>query len=104
MHTPLLCGILLLIFCQTQMAQEHSPTPQRDINAVLAEHDDRLLAIKGVTGVYVGLAADERTPCLRVMLVRDDAALRRAIPRSIEGYSVEIEISGEIRPLATPGN
>ena len=78
---------------------ETSPTPRRDINAVLADHDDRLLAIAGVVGVYVGLLPDEKTPCLKVMLAREDAETRRAIPKSIEGYAVVIEVTGELRPL-----
>ena len=76
-----------------------SPTPRRDINAVLAEHDDRLLAIPGVVGVYVAVLADGRTPCLKVMLARDDAAIKRALPRSIDGYPVITEATGELRPL-----
>ena len=79
--------------------QPPAPAPRRDINAVLADNDDRLLAINGVAGIYVGLLDDGRTPCLHVMLVRDTPELRKAIPSSIEGYPVVIEITGEIRPL-----
>ncbi|HEV2842154.1 MAG TPA: hypothetical protein VGW39_12585 [Chthoniobacterales bacterium] len=46
------------------MAQNNSPSPQRDINAVLRDHDTELLAIPGVVGVYVGLLEDGKTPCL----------------------------------------
>jgi len=91
--------LLCLTACETQMAQTPSPSPRRDINAVLADHDDRLLAISGVAGIYVGLLDDERTPCLRVMLARDTPELRAAIPKIIEGYPVTSEVTGEIRPL-----
>ncbi|MDQ3119111.1 MAG: hypothetical protein M3Q89_06015 [Verrucomicrobiota bacterium] len=80
-------------------SQQGTPTPRRDVNAVLADHDDRLLAIAGVAGVYVGVQEDGRTPCLRVMLVRDTPALRKAVPGLIEGYPVMLEVTGEIRPL-----
>ncbi len=93
--------ILLFATAHNQMAQDKSPAPRRDINAVLADHDQKLIALKGVTGVYVGLLEDGRTPCLRVMLVRDTPELRKAIPASIEGYRVVVEISGEIRPLGS---
>ncbi len=73
--------------------------PLRDINAVLADHDRELLAIPGVVGVYVGLSADEKTPCLKVMLSRKDSNLQRRIPRKLEGYPVLTEVTGEIRPL-----
>ena len=71
----------------------------RDINAVLAEHDKELLAIPGVAGVYVGLAQDNKTPCLKVMLTRKDSALEQRIPRVLEGYPVVTEVTGEILPL-----
>src|SRR6266581_1176843 len=48
------------------------PSPLRDINAVLADHDKELLAIPGVVGVYVGLLSDQKTQCLKVMLKRED--------------------------------
>ena len=81
------------------MAEDQSPAPRRDINAVLRDHDKELLAIKGVVGVYVGLQKDGRTPCLYVMLVRDAPETRKAIPSEIEGYRVLVDITGEIRPL-----
>ena len=78
---------------------ETSPKPRRDINAVLADHDDRLLKIAGVVGVYVALLPDGKTPCLTVMLAEESEAARQAIPKSIEGYPVVVEITGELRPL-----
>lgn len=81
------------------MAAAPSPSPRRDINAVLAAHDDALLAIEGVVGVYVGLLEDKSTACLRVMIQKDTPAVRKEIPSSIEGYPVVIEVSGKIRPL-----
>jgi hypothetical protein len=92
----------LLISCRSNMAQDNSPSPKRDINAVLAAHQKELLAIPDVTGVYVGVLEDGRTPCLKVMLVREAPETRRLIPREIEGYRVVPEVTGEIRPLGTP--
>jgi hypothetical protein len=77
------------------MAQSNS----RDINAVLRAHDRELLAINGVVGVYVGLLDDGKTPCLKVMVVGKTAELERAIPKTLEGYPVIVEITGEVRPL-----
>ena len=70
-----------------------------DINAVLRAHDKQLLAVPGVVGVYVGLLADGKTPCLKVMLAKKSAKAERAIPKNIDGFPVVIEITGEIRPL-----
>ena len=76
-----------------------SPSPKRDINAVLAAHDRQLLELPAVVGVYVCVLADGKTPCLKVMLARSNPEPERKIPREIEGYPVVTEISGEIRPL-----
>ena len=85
--------------CHSPMTSEGTTGPRRDINAVLADHDDQLLAVPGVVGVYVGLLEDEKTTCLKVMLARKDRKLERSIPRVIEGYPVVTEVTGEIRPL-----
>jgi hypothetical protein len=97
------CFVSLVVFalaagCQENMAQDKT-TPKRDINAVLRDHDKELLAIPGVVGVYVALLEDGKTPCLKVMLTRNSAETERAIPKTIEGYPVVREVTGEIRPL-----
>ena len=84
------------------MTSRNSSAPQRDINLVLATHDKQLLATPGVVGVYVGLQRDGKTPCLKVMLAKDDEKLARSIPRSLEGYYVVTEVTGEIRPFSKP--
>jgi hypothetical protein len=94
--TLLACG------CQSDKRQLHESghaMPQRDINAVLRAHDKELMALPGVVGVYVGLLADQKTPCLRVMVVKKTKDLGRAIPRSLEGYKVEVDQTGVIRPM-----
>jgi hypothetical protein len=97
--------ILLSIACSAAMRSPVNQTGQqesmtrKDINAVLRDHDKELLAIPGVVGVYVGLLPDDKTPCLKVMVIKETEDLKRRIPKSIEGYPVLIEESGVIRPL-----
>jgi len=97
--------ILLSIACYTAIGSQINQTGQqeamtrKDINVVLKGHDKELLAIPGVVGVYVGLLPDEKTPCLKVMVIKDTEDLKWKIPKSIEGYPVLIEESGVIRPL-----
>ena len=105
---PLLAVILLLIVCSStigsqvnQTGQKESMT-QKDINAVLKDHDKEFLAIPGVVGVYVGLLPDGKTPCLKVMVIQETEYLKRRIPKSIEGFPVLVEESGVIRPLKDP--
>ncbi len=83
----------------SQSMSETSPAPRRDINAVLADNDDRLLAIPGVEGVYVGVLDDGKTPCIKVMLSEQKPPTEQAIPKSIEGYPVVTEVTGELHPL-----
>ncbi len=92
--------VVLAIGCRQTMAQNNSPLPKRDINAVLTDHQKELMAIPGVVGVYVGVLEDGRTPCLKVMLV--EQRKNRAIPSELEGYPVVTEVTGEIRPLGAP--
>jgi hypothetical protein len=91
--------IILSSFQFQIMAQTNSATPRRDINDVLRAHDKELLAIPGVVGVYVGLLDDGKTPCLKVMLAQKSAETERALPKTLEGYPVLSEVTGEVRPL-----
>jgi len=79
--------------------KQHETKTQKDINTVLRDHEKELLAIPGVVGVYVGLLPDNKTPCLKVMVVEETEDVRERIPNSIDGYPVLIEESGVIRPL-----
>ena len=78
---------------------DHAMAQTRDINAVLRAHDRELLAIKGVAGVYVGLLDDGKTACLKVMVVAKTAEIEKAVPKTIGGFPVIIEVTGEIKPL-----
>ena len=57
------------------------------------------MAVPGVVGVYVGLLDDNKTPCLKVMVVEKTEELTRKIPKSLEGYPVVLEETGVIRPI-----
>jgi hypothetical protein len=100
-YAPALFAFALILFaaCRPNMAQTSSPSPKRDINAVLAAHDRELLAIPGVVGVYVGALNDGRTPCLKVMLAEKNYETERKIPQTLDGYPVITEVTGEIRAL-----
>jgi hypothetical protein len=98
----LFASLILLYGCHPGARQVRAPgstMPQRNINTVLRAHDQELLAIPGVVGVYVGLQPDQKTPCLRVMVVKKTKDLEQAIPKSLEGYPVELEETGVIRPM-----
>jgi len=74
---------------------------QRDINAVLEDHNAELMALPGVVGVCISLLEDQKTECIKVLLARKDRNLQKRIPRMLEGYRVVTEVTGEFRPMGT---
>jgi hypothetical protein len=74
------------------------PMPARPIADVLASHTPELMALPGVAGTYQG-ARPDGAPVIVVMLARSDAGLERRIPRTLEGWPVVLEITGEIRAM-----
>ncbi len=79
--------------------QKRETMPKRDINEVLRAHDRELMAIPGVVGVYVGVLDDEKTPCLKVMVVEKTPELEQRLPKSLESYPVVIDVTGTLRPM-----
>ena len=69
----------------------------RSIDEVLAAHRDSLMALPGVVGTAIGLCAGER--CIKVLLGDSSAEAKRRIPTRLDGYRVEVEVTGPIRPL-----
>lgn len=78
--------------------EDHVKRPSRPIADVLAAQSPKLMALPGVTAVGES-ALPDGTPCIKVFLRSGDRELRRRIPRSIEGYAVVTDVSGEIRAL-----
>jgi len=76
-------------------AAEHAA--DQSLSLVIARHATELMGIPGVVGVYEG-ETDGR-PVLRVMVLsRADSTMKR-LPKSLEGYDVEVEVSGPIKPM-----
>ena len=67
------------------------------IEPVLQEHTSGLMAMSCVVGTAQGLCDGE--PCIRVFVVASSDELLRQIPQEIEGYSVEVQETGEFRKL-----
>ncbi len=72
--------------------------PSRDINEVMQAHTAEMMALPGVVGIYVG-ETDEGKPCIKVMVVEKTGELEQKIPKTLEGYPVLIDVTGEIKPL-----
>jgi len=96
-------GLALLPACRPAGDPAAVKAPTRPIEQVLSAHAPRLMAMTGVTAVGQGELSDHR-PCIRVFLLAHDAELERRIPKSIEGYPVDVQVTGAIRaqPDSTP--
>jgi hypothetical protein len=70
------------------------------IQEVKNTHEKGWMALPGVTGVGIGLCDGEE--CLRVFLTHPSPEAREAIPERIEGYRVELEVTGAVRPREPP--
>ncbi len=71
--------------------------PKKTIEAVLKEHTGRLKLLSGVVGTAQGLCAGK--PCIKVYVVKKTPDLMRQIPATLEGYTIEIQVTGEIKAL-----
>lgn len=72
--------------------------PTRPIADVQRDHTSELMAVPGVVGIYEG-ALPDGTPCIRVMVQARTTEIDTRLPKSLEGYRVEVEVTGVIRPL-----
>ena len=73
------------------------PVPTLTAARVIELHADSLMAIPGVVGVYEGRSHGKTV--IRVMLAsRADSTLKR-LPRQLEGYAVETEVTGKLEPM-----
>ena len=68
---------------------------KKTIEDVLAVYAPSLMAVPGVVGAAIGRSGG--APCIRVLVV-DPTAAARHIPTQLEGYPVQVEKTGVIRP------
>lgn len=67
----------------------------RPIEEVLEAHKDSIMALDGVAGVGQGECDGE--PCIRVFAEQETSAIND-LPDSIEGYAVDVEVTGSFGP------
>ena len=79
-------------------AQQPMPTPPRRIAQVFAAHSDSLMLLPGVVGVGIGQCGDE--PCIKVMAAYSSPELTARLPKRLEGYAVELQVTGPITARA----
>lgn len=99
--------LLLLAGCGRDAGPSHeaantqevqSMGERRPIDEVLRDHDQEILAIPGVSMIYVGVDS-EGEPCLKVGVVQATPEVEERIPKTLEGWPVLVEETGEVRPM-----
>jgi hypothetical protein len=68
---------------------------RKTIEEVLATHTPSLMSYPGVVGTAIGLCGD--APCIRVFLADASAPARGMIPERLEGYPVQVDVTGPFR-------
>jgi len=66
------------------------------IEQVLARHASEWMSLPGVVGTGIGLSHGTR--CIRVMVTESTPEVSQRIPPDIDGYRVEIVVTGRVRP------
>ncbi|MCI0330753.1 MAG: hypothetical protein L0196_07360 [candidate division Zixibacteria bacterium] len=69
----------------------------KTIEQVQEEHTEHLMSIPGVVGTAIGEA--DGKPCIKVFVTAKTAEIEKGVPKSLEGYPVVIEVTGEFKAL-----
>ena len=67
------------------------------IKEVLKKHTTDLMSMPGVVGTGQGLC--EGKPCIKVFVIEKTPDLDQKIPKTLDGYPVVIEETGEFKAL-----
>jgi hypothetical protein len=70
------------------------------IEEVLREHTPGLMAVRGVTGT--GLGECGGAPCIVVFVTTGSSELLEALPDTLDGFPVDVRVSGEVRARRDP--
>ena len=73
----------------------------KNIQQVLSENTPSLLALPGVVGTALGERAGQ--PCITVLVAQEAPSLLEQIPADLDGYPVEVKVTGEFRAVDPSG-
>jgi len=103
-----ICLIAIVFFALTLAGQNMAdcmgkkPMAEETIKDVLKKHTKDLMSIPGVVGTGQGLC--EGKPCIKVLVIEKTPDLNQKIPKTLDGYPVVIEETGEIKALPKTKN
>ena len=93
----ILIGLVMCSKTRLQDDRGKSEMPIRTLEEVLEEHTDEWMSIPGVVGTAQGLC-DEK-PCIRIFVTQLNSELEGKIPKTVQGYKVEIVETGMFRTI-----
>ena len=76
---------------------EGTQVSRKTIEEVLKAHTSELMSIPGVMGTGQSLCKGQ--PCIKVFVSRKTEELEEKIPKTLEGYPVEIQETGKFKAL-----
>jgi hypothetical protein len=68
-----------------------------DLGQIIASHSELIMGLDDVVGIGEGLCNE--TPCLRILLARENADSRARINEDLRGIPFTIEVSGDFTAL-----
>ncbi len=71
--------------------------PTARLAEVVERHRGELIAVKGVVGVAEGECGGR--PCIRVFVARQGRQILKRIPKTLEGFSVVVDVTGGFKAL-----
>lgn len=102
--TAMAATVVLVLLCCSQLgcgkptnkteAQE-GEVPEKTIEAVLKAHTEKLMVLPGVVGTGQGLCNGK--PCIKIYISLKSAELEQKLPKTLDGYVVEVVETGEFR-------
>ena len=72
------------------------------ITEVLEKHTDKWMEIPGVIGTGEGKSDDK--PCITILMANNYETIKKKIPKTVEGYKVVFQETGEVRALTPKKN
>ncbi len=102
----LLISIVIIIFSISiariaykivESEESEDKMPEKTIEEVLKEHNNKLMSIPGVVGTAEGMC--NSTPCIKVFVITKTPELERQIPKIIDVFVVDVEETGTFKAL-----
>ncbi|MFS0517244.1 hypothetical protein ACEYW6_21355 [Nostoc sp. UIC 10607] len=75
----------------------NSVSISQTIEQIKEQYESDLLSIDGVVGV--GISECEDKPCIKVYLENESPNLKKQIPKQLDGFKVDIQVTGAIQAL-----